>query len=194
MLVAPQFAFDALDSSAGRFWQAEGFANFIHEATERLTALHGDARARAAFLAAPIVLAAYSGGYHPAAFVLQAGKVDDRLRGLILLDALYGDGEKFADWLARRPAAFFVSAYGKAARPQNVVLQRMLSERGVSFATTLPATLTPGSTAFVATHDEVKHLDFVTQAWVADPLKVLLRRISGFGRAPSAPSKRTQPR
>ena len=191
VLVAPQFAVNALDSSAGRFWEPGVFAQFVQEAGEQLTRLHGDERARGAFHGAPIVIAAYSGGYHPAAFILQRGRIDDRLRGLVLLDAPFGDLEKFADWLARRPPAFFVSAFGKAARDENALLQRLLTERGVRFQTTLPANLARGSVAFIAADDEVKHEDFVTEAWVKDPLKVVLRRITGFSRSGGIPTGST---
>jgi hypothetical protein len=102
---------------------------------------------------------------------------------VILLDAPFGDQEKFADWLAQRPPAFFVSAFGKAARDDNALLQRMLTERGVRFREALPSPLTRGSIAFVAAGDDVEHVDFVTEAWVRDPLKVMLRRISGFSRS-----------
>ena len=133
VLVAPQFAVNALDSSAGRFWEPGVFTQFLREAGERLTELYGDERARGAFHGAPVVIAAYSGGYNPAAFILHSGRADDRLRGLVLLDALFGELDKFADWLAKRPPAFFVSAFGKAARQENAALQRMLTERGVRF-------------------------------------------------------------
>ena len=56
----------------------------------------------------------------------------------------------------------------------------MLTERGVRFRTALPARLARGSVTFIAAADDVKHLDFVTEAWVNDPLKVVLRRIPGF--------------
>jgi hypothetical protein len=191
VLVAPQFAVNALDSSAGRFGEPGVFAQFLNEAGERLTQLHGDERARGAFHAAPVVIAAYSGGYYPAAFILKHGRADDRLRGLVLLDALYGDVDKFADWLSKRPPAFFVSAFGKAARDENAALQRMLSERGVRFANALPANLARGSVAFIAADDDVKHNDFVTEAWVKDPLKVVLRRITGFSRTASNPTRAT---
>jgi len=183
VLVAPQFAVNALDSSAGRFWEPGVFAQFVGEAGERLTQLYGDERARGAFHGAPVVIVAYSGGYQPAAFVLQGGRVDDRLRGLVLFDALYGEIDKFADWLGRRPPAFFVSAYGKAAREENVTLQRLLVARGVRYRSTLPGSLARGSVAFIAADDEVKHNDFMTEAWVNDPLKLVLRRIAGFSRA-----------
>jgi hypothetical protein len=186
VLVAPQFAVNALDSSAGRFWEPGVFAQFVAEAGERLTELYGDERARGAFHAAPIVIAAYSGGYNPAAHVLQSGRVDDRLRGLILFDALFGEHDKFANWLAKRPPAFFVSAFGKAAREDNTTLQHVLTQRGVHFQTALPASLALGSVAFIAASDEVKHNDFMTESWVNDPLRVVLRRISGFPRTGAA--------
>ncbi len=191
VLVAPQFAVNALDSSSGRFWEPDVFPEYLREATERLTELYGDQRARAAFFDAPVVIVAYSGGYNPAAFILHAGKVDHRLRGLILLDALFAEVEKFADWLARRPPAFFVSAYGKAARDEHAALQRMLTERGVRFQSSLPANLTRGSVSFIAANDEIKHVDFMTHAWVDDPLKVLLRRIGGFARGGGVPTGST---
>jgi hypothetical protein len=187
VLVAPQFAVNALDSSPGRFWEPGVFAQFVSEAGERLTQLYGDERARGAFQSAPVVIAAYSGGYSPTAFILQGGRVDDRLRGIILLDALYGEYDKFANWLAKKPSAFFVSAFGKAAREDNTTLQRMLTERGLKFQKKLPANLALGSVSFIDGSDDIKHEDFVTVAWVNDPLKVVLRRINGFSRtAPPA--------
>jgi hypothetical protein len=107
---------------------------------------------------------------------------------LLLFDALFGEYDKFADWLARRPPAFFVSAFSKAARDENATLQRMLTERGVRFQTTLPASLALGSVAFIAANDEVKHNDFMTESWVNDPLRVVLRRINGFARTGGAPT------
>src|SRR5262249_4402368 len=45
VLVAPQFAVDAIDSSSGNFWQPGVFARFLDEAAERLTRLYGEERA-----------------------------------------------------------------------------------------------------------------------------------------------------
>src|SRR5262245_57782169 len=55
VLVAPQFAVDALDSSSGRFWEPGVFAKFLDEAVVKLASLHGDALARTAFERAPVV-------------------------------------------------------------------------------------------------------------------------------------------
>jgi hypothetical protein len=195
VLVAPQFAFNALDSSPGRFWEPGVFAQFVNEAGERLTEFYGDERARGAFRSAPVVIAAYSGGYSPTAFILKSGRIDDRLRGVVLFDALYGQFDKFADWLARRPPAFFVSTFGKASRDENTTLQHILTERGVRFQSTLPASLTRGSVTFIAATDDVNHLDFMTAAWVDDPLKVVLARIPGFARpATASPGSTPKPR
>ena len=38
--------------------------------------------------------------------------------------------------------------------------------------------------AFYATADDVMHDDFVTKAWVEDPLRLLLARIPGYSRTP----------
>jgi hypothetical protein len=48
--------------------------------------------------------------------------------------------------------------------------------------------------AFAGSPDEVVHRDFVTNAWVEDPLKVVLARIAGYPRtAPPAKAKRRDP-
>ena len=182
VLVAPQFAVDAADSSAGRFWEPGVFAQFMSEAANQLARLHGDARARAVFERAPVVIAAYSGGYHPLAFVLSVGGATERVRGAFLLDALYGDHDRYLDWLARKPEAFFVSTYGPLVKPQNEEFRKQLTDRGIGFTTNFPPHLVPGINAFLDVGAEVKHNDFVTQAWSADPLKVLLSRVPGYVR------------
>lgn len=191
VLVAPQFAVDALDSSAGHFWQPGAFTPYLAEAAERLTRLYGDDRVRSTFDRAPVVIAAYSGGYHPVAFILKSGAVDDRLHGVILLDGPFGDLEKFADWLARRTPAFLVSAYGKSAREDVGQLQRLLTDRGVGYRAVLPDRLAPRSVSFIDSPDDIKHADFVTDAWVKYPLKVLLRRVPGFARVAPPPAGST---
>ena len=182
VLVAPQFGFDAPDPSAGRFWEPGVFAQFLAEAADRLGRLHGDNRARGAFERAPVVAVAYSGGYHPLAYALAVGGAAERVRGVILLDALYSDHDKYLDWLAAKPQAFFVSTYGPLVKRQNEEFQKHLAERGIGFTTGLPPHVVRGINAFVEVGKEVKHHDFVTRAWSADPLKVLLSRIPGHAR------------
>jgi len=61
------------------------------------------------------VVAAYSGGYNPAAFILHSGRADDRLRGIVLFDAALRRVRQVRGWLEKRPPAFFVSTFGKAS-------------------------------------------------------------------------------
>jgi hypothetical protein len=183
VLVAPQLAVNALDSSAGRFYEAGHFRRFVEEAGMRLARLNGDARASAAIESLPVILVAYSGGYAPAAWVVHHGGIGDRLRGVILFDALYAELDKFAAWIERRRhSAFFFSAYSRSARDENAALQQLLAEHRIDFVSTLPQRLGPGRVVFVATPEEVLHGEFVNRAWVDDPLRDVLARIPGYPR------------
>jgi hypothetical protein len=176
-LIAPQFAVDALDSSAGRFWQPGAFAQFMHEAGSALAALWGSRGARNAFAALPIILVAYSGGYNPAAYALKLGGAGRRIRGVILLDALVAEDDKFAAWIAAsRRSAFFFSAYSEASADGNAATMRRLAARGIPYSQNLPQALVRGGVSFVSTAG-IDHNDYVTSAWVPDPLAWLLARI-----------------
>ena len=188
VLMAPQFAVNALDSSAGRFYEPGEFRRFLEEGAGHLARLQGDERTRASFDALPVLIVAYSGGYAPAAWAIHNGGAGDRVRGVILLDALYAEMDKFADWIAQRESAFFFSAYSRSAREENLALQRLLTERSIDFSTTLPSTLAPGGVTFFPTGEDVVHNDFVSQAWVRDPLKAVLGKIAGYPRRPAGTS------
>jgi hypothetical protein len=177
VLVAPQFAVDALDSSAGTFWEPQVFARFLDEAAVHLARLYGRRAALAAFRRMPIVIVAYSGGYMPASAALSVGGAHERVVGVILLDALYGEIDKFADWIAsRRSESFFFSAYSLSSAAENEDLQQRLGANNIEFETALPETFRPGSVSFLAVGD-IPHEDFVTDAWTHDPLTQLLRRL-----------------
>lgn len=182
VLVAPQFALDALDSSAGAFWDRGHFARFLAEAADRLAAMIGRPEAAAMLARAPVVIVAYSGGYLPAAFALERGGAGDRVRGVVLLDGLYAEEKRFADWIARRGPAFFFSAHSPSTREPNRELRRLLAERGVAASNGLPRVFAPGDVAFLATGDDVVHQDFLTRAFAPDPLRVVLSRIRDLGR------------
>ena len=180
VLVAPQFAVDARDSSAGRFWQAGGFARFLDEAASRLALAQGNPGLRERFRRMPIVLVAYSGGYLPAAYCLQDIAATNRVRGVVLLDAVYGELDRYANWLADRPSAFLVSAYTRATQGRNAELERMLRQRGVASDSGLGPDLSRGGGTFVATGASATHTDYVTQAWTEHPIADVLRRLPEF--------------
>jgi hypothetical protein len=213
VLVAPQFAVDAHDSSAGRFWEPGMFRAFLDEAAAELAQMAGGERHKAAFEKAPVVLVAYSGGYLPAAFSLQVGDVDDRVKGLIMLDALYGELDKFRAWMARKPDMFFVSVHTDFTSGVNQALQKLLRDDNVKYETTLPRRIEPGTVSFIPVSLRFKpppapeakdgekpsaeqkaeqkaaeqrardkaavdlHMGFVTNAFAADPLRLILARV-----------------
>ena len=184
VLVAPQFAVDARDSSAGRFWQPGVFSQFLHEADRRLAELYGTHAAEFVFDHAPVILVAYSGGYLPAAAALRYGHAGGRIRGLVLLDALYGEADTFQNFIEHRGSGFFVSVYGKSSKDGNEALKGRLQSGGVGFETALGPAIAPGSVGFVNAGETVPHGDFVTQALNGDPLADVLSRIKGFPRGP----------
>ncbi len=176
VLLAPQMAVDARDSSAGNFWRPGGLSDFLHEAEGKLVHLYPSA-SRATFHDMPVVIVAYSGGYLPAAFSLDHGGAADRVRGVVLMDALYGEPEKFAQWIERDSrGAFFVSAYSTSSREQNLALEAMLRRDGVNAVDGLPNSIGPGVVAFVDA-GAASHEDFLTSAWTSNPLTDVLDRM-----------------
>jgi hypothetical protein len=177
VLVAPQLAVDARDSSAGNFWRDGGFAAFLDEAEAKIAHFYPSAT-RGDFARMPVVIVAYSGGYLPAAFSLAHGGARDRVKGVVLLDALYGEPDKFARWIEQeRGRAFFVSAYSSSSKAENAALRERLERDGVPTVSGVPATLDAGVVAFVDSGD-VAHDDFVNFAWTSDPITDVLTRVS----------------
>ena len=175
LLVAPQMAVDALDSSAGHFYEPGFFGTYMREAAQHLTERAGGRFTAADIDRLPIVIVAYSGGYVPTAYILAAG--DARIAGVVLLDAVFGEENKFVDWIARRHSAtFFVSAYSKASAPLNGELEATLRGKGIDVAPALPPSIGPGTIVFRAAPGAV-HNDFVTAAWIRDPLAAILARV-----------------
>ncbi len=177
VLVAPQFAVNAADSSAGKFWEPNGFKRFLDEAALKLANLYGDPRSVAAFTNMPIVIVAYSGGFGPTLAVLDRGGVKSRVRGVVLLDALYAGIDKFADWIADNRSTFFVSSYTPHTAHHNADLERLLSERSVPYGAELRRHHLQGMVSFLPAGD-VSHRDFVTHAWADNPIKDILARMN----------------
>ena len=175
VLVAPQFAFDAADSSAGKFWEPGGFKRFLDEAAQKLAKMYGDPRSAPAFANMPIVIVAYSGGFGPTLAVLDNGGANSRLRGLVLLDALYDGMDTFADWIAKNRSAFFVSSFTPYTERHNADLERLLRERSVPYGSELRPNHIQGMVAFLPA--DVPHQDFVTHAWTDNPVTDILARM-----------------
>ena len=181
VFVAPQFAVNALDSSAGTFWQPGTVSQFLDEAASRLVGLDGGKTPKSVFASMPVVIVAYSGGYLPAAYSLSGGGLGQRLSGLVLMDAVYGEIDKFADWIAHKPAKSFVfSAFSESSREANGQLQSMLQQRGVGTQSGVLSKLAPGNIVFMSAGANLVHNDFLTKAWTSDPLRSVFARIASF--------------
>ena len=186
VLVAPQFAVDAADSSIGRFSQPGAVARFVAEAADKLARLHGDPLTPKTFANMRIVIVGYSGGFLPTAYSLSVGGLaKNRVRGVVLLDGVYGQLDKFATWIENNPSSFFVSSYTRLTKRHNDELEHMLTEHDVAFSRELKPDLGRGGAAFVSA--DVPHRDYVTHAWVADPIKDIVSRLGDY-QLPTSPS------
>ena len=126
--------------------------------------------------------------------LLDRGGVSSRVRGVVLLDALYGGIEKFADWITENRSTFFVSSYTPHTAPHNAYLERLLRERSVPYSSELRSSHLRGMVTFLPAGD-ISHRDFVSHAWADYPIKDILVRMddayqriktAGTMRSPSA--------
>lgn len=178
VLLAPQMAVDAADSSAGKFWQPGGLKRFMEESANHLAQLTGDPSSARAFGNMPIVIVGYSGGFLPTAWSLEVGGISDRVRGVVLLDAVYGEMDKFASWIESHRSGFFVSSFTHYTARRDRELMSMLRQKGITVSEDMDGPLRPGSVVFVETSDGVTHRDYVNRAWTQYPLKDVLVKMS----------------
>jgi hypothetical protein len=178
VLLAPQLAVDAADSSAGKFWQPGGFKRFMDESAGQLARLYGDPNAAKAFANMPIIIVGYSGGFLPTAWSLEVGGISDRVRGVFLLDAVYGELDKFASWIEHHRSGFFVSSYTHYTARRDRELMSMLREKGIPVREDMDGPLRPGSVVFVETGEGITHRDYVTRAWTENPVKEVLVKMA----------------
>jgi hypothetical protein len=186
VLVAPQFAVDAADSSVGRFSQPGAVARFVAEAADKLARLHGDPLTAKTFANMRIIIVGYSGGFLPTAYSLSIGGLaKNRVRGVVLLDGVYGQLDKFATWIENNRSSFFISSYTHLTKRHNDELEHMLTEHDVAFSRELKPDLGRGGAAFVSA--DVPHRDYVTHAWVDYPIKDIVSRLGDY-QLPTAPN------
>lgn len=180
VLAAPQFAVDAADSSPGNLGDAGGLERFLNEADAQLAAMYGDPKAAEAFSRLPVVIVGYSGGYLPTARALERGGAANRVKGVVLLDGLYGNIDNFTTWITKNRSAFFVSSYTRSTSRHNGTLKEILASRKIPFATSVKPELEKGSVWFLSTGGDVTHRDFVTRAWAKNPVQDLLLRMKNL--------------
>ena len=149
ILIAPQLAKNATDTSVGKWYGHGAFAKFMQEAAAvldiHLSQQGIDISDRLA--TAPIILMPFSGGYKPTAYILDRGGVDDRISGILLLDAMYQNIEMFVSWLlSHGHSTFFIGLYNDPPGvPIHEKFKKRLQQVGVQFSTSEPRTIRPGS-------------------------------------------------
>ena len=126
----------------------------------------------------PVVIVGYSGGFVPTAWSLEVGGLGDRVRGVFLLDAVYGELDKFASWIEKNRTGFFVSSYTHYTARHDHELMQMLREKGIAISENMDEPLRPGSVVFVETPEGVTHRDYVTHAWTRNPVKEVLVKMA----------------
>jgi hypothetical protein len=141
VLVVPQLALFAADSSCGKLASAGALARLLGGALSTAARVGRKALGESRFPERPrlgrVCLSAHSGGYHAAACSLRHGGVD--VSETYLFDALYAESDVFRDWvLARRtdPATSrhkLVSYFtvGTQTEPLNNGLRAALERSGV---------------------------------------------------------------
>lgn len=141
ILVVPQLALFAADSSCGKLASAGALARLLGGAVSTAARVGrtslGDSRFPERPQLGRVCLSAHSGGYHAAACSLRDGGVD--VSETYLFDALYAESEVFREWVLERrddPATTrhkLVSYFtvGTATETQNQGLRAALERSGV---------------------------------------------------------------
>jgi hypothetical protein len=102
ILVVPELAVMAPDSSAGKLETPGAFARMLEDVLATLRerearAALGETAPGAAASVGRVCISAHSGGYHAAACALRAGGAN--VQEVYLFDALYADTDVFRDWV-----------------------------------------------------------------------------------------------
>jgi len=143
ILVFPQLAVDARDSSAGRLEKPGGVRRLLYEVLMRLTASRvrrklGVARLPRRPRLGRVVVSAHSGGFQGAAYVVHKPQI--AVREVYLFDALYGYNHRFIRWLGADKTRRLVHVHrgtGKVAR-WTEKLRKSLRKRSIPIVSDEP--------------------------------------------------------
>lgn len=166
-LVAPQLALNARDSCPGKLEEPGGLARLLDEAAV-LFARGGDPEP---FRGAPVVLAAFSGGYRAAAACLARG--GRPVSAVLLMDALYARLDDFVQWRIREPAGALVTLYGASTEANTLALEASLAAAGVPAGAALSPRVRPGDVRLIRVYTE--HMAIPSAGPPASPLTAVLR-------------------
>lgn len=166
VMIVAQLAFDARDGSPGRFGRVGGVAAFLDEV---LAALTSELGARRASDIASLTLLAHSAAFESSLAVIRHGGVEDQLRSVVLLDALYAGGPAFLAWArqdeARRLVVLFTG--GRTAERS-----RALARSAGELAALEPDDGLASDRRVVVVHARVAHGD-VPARYIPEVLRTL---------------------
>jgi hypothetical protein len=177
ILVLPQLAKNAADSSPGRFAKRNAFQAFMQEVSLVLSQKLGK-KYQKQLTQAPIILAAFSGGYKPLACTLDRGGTDLRIKGILLLDGLYEDLYIFGKWLlSHANATFFINIYteGSVCQDKTIALAQFLREHRLPFKEEWPKGIKKGQVVLL--RSSYDHLQVPVEGPPREPLAELLRSL-----------------
>jgi len=178
ILLLPQLAKNASDSSPGKFSRNNAFRTFMQEAAQVLSQKIGK-KYRRPLEQAPLILAAFSGGYKPLACALDRGGTDSQVKGVLLLDALYEDLYIFGRWvLSHDSRGVFVSVFteGSACDEKTRTLAQFLNEHRVPFKKEWPKGGFPKNPIFLI-GSPFEHMQIPIEGPPREPLAALLRSL-----------------
>jgi hypothetical protein len=178
LLVIPQLAFMRREGDPGCFERPGCFRRFLHELlSEALVDELGGVRTLRDV--GSLTLVAHSAGYRAALAILQHGEVGPRVRGVVLLDALYGEAEDYAAWLAAAsPEVRLISFYldrGKTYAGSRTLLQLSRRAFGAARVAQIDAAKFPAHVAprrLIISEGHVPHRD-MPEGYMATALRAL---------------------
>ncbi len=177
ILIAPQLAVNAADSHPGKLARQNGLANLLDEVlpiVARRLGLGADA-----FTRAPVFVAAFSGGYRAVAESITHGGAPGRIAGLILIDALFGDLDRFVRWFARNDQrVFLVAIFTPYSARVTDALRAGLRGRNVILESTLPREIGEDDNIFLRV--STPHLRVPRDGPPPRPVAEVLRRLPRF--------------
>ncbi len=177
ILILPQLARNASDSSPGRFAVKNVFRSFMSEVAQVLTSKFGK-NYQKRFEQAPIVLVAFSGGYKPLACTLDRGGVGSRIIGVFLMDALYEDLYIFGKWILRNPCGgFFINLFTEesACEEKTRLLAQFLRDHHLPYTEEWPKGVKKRQICLV--RSSVDHMQIPIAGPPQEPLAKLLQNL-----------------
>ncbi|HUT48120.1 MAG TPA: hypothetical protein VM325_02175 [Alphaproteobacteria bacterium] len=179
ILIAPQLAYAAIDSHPGKLIRPGGLARMLDEASGILARALGRRFGRR-MARAPVVLVAFSGGYLPLAKALSTSdggsRLVERIEGIVLLDAIYGELPLIDGWLeARSGRVFLVGLYGRQSRRRTLDLFSRWDDRRMTYKQRLPRRIQRGTVSLARVRTD--HPAIVNDGPPRDPIAAILRRL-----------------